>query len=90
MAGAELKDRRIQDRAIHKGELRGEQIEGALLELPDCADNLERPDAKELEELRETLLIEKNVRDQRIEVARKRRPEVVVPVHAAMPLDDEL
>ena len=90
MAGPEITDRRIQDRAVRKGELRSEQVAKESLERNDFADNLERPDAEEIERLRETLATEKKLRDERIEIARKRRPEVTVPVHAAMPLDDEL
>ena len=84
------RDRRLQDRAHSQGSEDPAKLRKAVLELPDSADNIESPSADELEALGQTLSTEKKLRDERIEVARKRRPAIAKPVHAAAPLDDEL
>ena len=82
-------DRRVRDRSLSKGELKGEDVAKELLALPDSAGDVQECTREELEKLQETLVAEKRVRDERIEVARLRRPAIVQPVHATMPLDDE-
>ena len=91
MAGEELSDRRLQDRAIRKGEVKGEEIEKRSAALPDSAENAEPLDSAGLAELREELATEKAVRDARIERQLQEPPErapVATPV--AGPLDAEL
>ena len=83
-------DRRVQDRSLSKGELKGADVAKEVLALPDSAGDVQERTREELEKLQEILVAEKRVRDERIEVARLRRPAIVQPVHAAMPLDDEL
>ncbi len=90
MATRAMVDRRVQDRALSKGELKDEDVAKEVLALPDSAGDVQERSQEELEKLQETLVAEKKVRDERIEVARHRRPAIVEPVHATMPLDDEL
>ena len=90
MTTRSMVDRRIQDRALSKGELKDADVAKAVLALPDSASDVQERSREELEELQETLVAEKRVRDERIEVARHRRPAIVQPVHATVPLDDEL
>ncbi len=90
MTTRSMTDRRIQDRALRKGELKDADVAKAVLALPDSASDVHERSREELEELQEILVAEKRVRDERIEVARHRRPAIVQPVHATVPLDDEL
>lgn len=90
MATRVTDDRRLQDRALRKGQMNAEDVQSRVLSLPDSAEAAEPRSAEEIEKLRETLAAEKRVRDERIEVARTRRPAIARPVHATAPLDDEL
>ena len=90
MATRAMVDRRVQDRALSKGELKADEVAKEVLALPDSAGDVQECSREELEKLQEALVAEKRVRDERIEVARHRRPAIVEPVHATMPLDDEL
>ena len=90
MTTSAMPDRRVQDRALRKGELKDADVAKDLLALPDSAGEVQERSKEELDKLQETLVAEKRVRDERIEVARHRRPAIVQPVHATMPLDDEL
>ncbi len=83
-------DRRLLDRGLREGQTSAEEIAKSVLEQADCSDDIEPPSEEQIEALVESLVSEKRVRDERIERARHERPAVVRPVHAAMPLDDEL
>ena len=83
-------DKRLLERSIRKGELDPEQVHKAGLELPDLADEPQRPSDEELVKFRQDLESEKRVRDERIEVAKNRPSTPPRPVPPVVPLDDEM
>ena len=88
MAASENMDRRLQDRRV--GRVAQEEIDKAVLALPDSADNAERPSDQEIETLREELQAEKVARDERIQRSLTEPTPVIVPYTPPAPLDDEL
>lgn len=85
-------DRRLQDRALRKGEIGQNDLEREALELGDSAESGQRPSAEALEGLKDELLSEKAVRDDRIQqrLAEPSRESSPVAVAIGGPLDDEL
>lgn len=83
-------DRRLQDRALHKGELSEEEIAHIVLELPDDAEGIGQPNAEDLDRLREELVSEASGRRERIERSLSEPTPTVTPFIPAAPLDDEL
>ena len=91
MAALKNKDRRLQDRQLRRGEARAEDIDKGVLELPDSSENAERASADELEKLRDELVAEKPLRDERIVQALESPAQAAPPIAAPLaPLDDEL
>ena len=91
MAAPDNVDRRLQDRQLARGEARAEEVEKSVLELPDSADNSETASAEELDELREELVAEKPLRDERIARAIESPAQAAPPIASPLaPLDDEL
>ncbi len=91
MASKELVDRRLHDRSERKGEVQAPVLKAAILEQEDCADNATTPDSQALTQVREELLTEKALRDQRIQRQLDEPPQaarVATPVGG--PLDAEL
>ena len=90
MGSLEGADRRLQDRALRKGEASGEELQKAILKGPDSGENAAHPEPEDVENLSSELQREKELRDQRIANALANPVPARVPISAEAPLDDEL
>lgn len=59
-------DKRLRDRLLRRRELRADDLEKAAQKLPDSAENVRQVSEEELEKLREALVTEGEVREERI------------------------
>jgi hypothetical protein len=59
-------DKRLRERLVRRREIRPQDLEKAADKVPDSAGNVRQPPEEELEKLREDLVTEGEVREERI------------------------